>query len=230
MRMSQSVVTALALLLLSCAGVLSPAAASVPATGVIPKVIRLVGASSGVLSTSVGDFTVTVNDNANNPIQGSSVILDFTNCGTSDVRFASGQLEAGLTTDCPTKSVRGLTNASGQITFKIMGNSQNPTGGAAGLAVPCLRIFADGVLLDPHHVGTFAGVKAVIVAPYDETGSAGFTALDLSAFIGDLFHVPATYYARSDFDGNGAVTALDLSNQVGALFAGSWTATAAVCP
>jgi hypothetical protein len=220
--------------LLSVCGlfVAGAAMASVPSPdlSLVGKVMKLVGASSGVLSTTVGDYTVTVNDIAGNPVQNSSVVLDFTNCGTSDVRIASGQLEAGLVTDCATKSVRASTNASGQFTFKVMGNSQNPTGGAAGLAVPCLRIFADGVLLDPHHVGTFAGVKAVIVAPYDETGSAGFTALDLSAFIGDLFHVPATYFARSDFDGNGAVTALDLSNQVGALFAGSWTATAAVCP
>jgi hypothetical protein len=220
--------------LLSVCGlfVAGAAMASVPSAtnSSLGKVIHLVGATSGVLSTTVGDYTVTVRDIANNPIQNSSLVLDFTNCGTGDVRIASGQLEAGLTTDCPTKSVRALTNASGVFTFKVMGNSQNPAGGAVGLAVPCLRIFADGVLLDPQHAGTFAGVKAVLVAPYDESGTNGFTAADLPSFVGDLFHVPATYYARSDFDGNGLLSALDLSNQVGAFFAGSWNATAAVCP
>ena len=69
MRRLHAAATALPLLLLACAGVLSPVAANVPMSASIGKVLRLVGASSGVLSTSVGDYTVTIRDGANNPIQ-----------------------------------------------------------------------------------------------------------------------------------------------------------------
>jgi hypothetical protein len=195
----------------------------------VDKVIHLVGASSGILSTSVGDFTVIVRDLAGQPIANSSVVLDFSLCGTSDVRIASSQLQSGVSMNCAAKDVLGVCDGAGRFTFKVMGNSQN-SGGASGLAVPCMRVYADGVLLDSHQTGVFAGNRAVIVAPYDETGSGGFDALDLAAFVGDLFHAPATYYARSDFDGSGSITPLDLSMQVGAMFAGSWTQTAAGCP
>jgi hypothetical protein len=139
-------------------------------------------------------------------------------------------MEAGLTTSCGPNVVSGLTDQFGTFTFRVMGNSQNPAGGAPGLAFPCLQVTADGVLLDPQHTGVFAGIKAVIVAPYDETGSDGFTVVDLAATVGDLFHVPTTYFARSDFNGDGSVTALDLAKQVSALFSGAWTVTPADCP
>ena len=228
-----SITIASALALLACVGPAPNAAAGAPPsiyTSSLDKVIHLVGASGGVLSTTLGQYTVTVRDLANNPIPNSRIDLDFSPCGSADVHIASAQLEAGVTTSCGPSVVSGLTDQFGSITFQVMGNSQNPGGGAPGIALPCLRVTADGVLLDPQHTGAFAGIEAVIVAPYDETGTDGFTVVDVASAVGDLFHVPATYFARSDFNGDGTVTALDLAKQVNALFSGAWTATAADCP
>jgi hypothetical protein len=197
---------------------------------VLDKVIHLVGTSGGVLSTSVGDYTVIVRDGFRVPIPNSSVVLDFAQCGTNDVVIGATQPQAGTTFSCPDKTIRALTDASGAVTFRVVGSSQNPSGGATGVAVPCLRAFADGVLLNPQHTGALFGVKAVFVAPYDESGSGGFSVLDLAAFTGDLFYVPSPFFARSDFNGDDALTALDLANQVSALFGGAWSETAAACP
>src|SRR5690349_16839879 len=115
--------------LLSVCGlfVAGAAMASVPSatnstmqTGGLPpgngKVIHLIGANGATLST-VGDYTVTVRDIANNPIQNSSVVLDFTQCGTTDAVIASTQLEAGVTLACSTKSICAPTEASGALPY-----------------------------------------------------------------------------------------------------------------
>jgi hypothetical protein len=205
-----------------------PLATPSAAKSTIDKVIHLIGASSGLLVPE-GAYTVTVNDAGATAIGNCPLVLDFSLCGTSDVRIAAGQLEMDLTTNCPV--INATTDGNGVFTFRIMGHAQNPVGGAPGIAFPCLQVIADNVVLDPHVTsGPFAGVQAVIVSALDESGSSGFSAGDLSSFTGDYFHSPSTYFARSDFDGNGALTILDLSFQVSALFVGSWTSTAVACP
>jgi hypothetical protein len=191
--------------------------------------IRLVGRNgAGTVVDPVGNYTVVVRDLANNLIQNSSVVLDFSNCGSFDTRLANSQIHPGVTLDCPTKSVRGLTDAAGSITFRVMGGAQN-NGAAPGNLTPCARVFADGVLIKD--AVTTGGTGNVRVAAYDENGIGGLTPLDLSAWTGDFFCPCASYFVRSDFDGNGALSPLDLSNQTGVFFAsGSFTGAAGYCP
>jgi hypothetical protein len=62
------------LLIIACLGTASNAVAGAPpavSTSSLDKVIHLVGASDGVLSTGAGDYVVTVRDLANNPIANS---------------------------------------------------------------------------------------------------------------------------------------------------------------
>jgi hypothetical protein len=192
-------------------------------------IIRLVGRNgAGTVVDPVGNYTVVVRDLANNPIQNSSVVLDFSVCGSFDTRLANSQIHPGVTLDCPTKSVRGLTDATGTIVFRVMGGAQN-TGAAPGNLSPCARVFADGVLIKD--AVTTGGTGNVKVAAYDENGVGGVTPLDLSAWVGDFFAAGAPYLVRSDFDGNGALSPLDLSNQVAVFFAaGSFTGAAGYCP
>lgn len=192
-------------------------------------IIRLVGRNSaGTVVDPAGDYTVVIRDNANNPIVNSSVVLDFSVCGSFDIRLADSQIYPGVTLDCPTKSVRGLTDLTGTVIFRVMGGAQND-GGAVGNLSPCARVFADGILLkDPVTTGGTGNVK---VAAYDENGTGGLTPLDLSAWTGDFFCPCASYFVRSDFDGNGALSPIDLSNQTAVFFAsGSFTGAAGYCP
>jgi len=217
--------------LLSVCGLLAAGAAfaSVPSASNSSEggIIRLVG-RNGTTVDPAGNYQVTVRDLANNVIQNSSVVLDFSACGSFDTHLSNSQIHPGVTLDCPTKSVRGLTDASGVIVFRVQGAAQN-AGAAAGNLTPCARVFADGVLIKD--IATTGGTGNVKVAAYDENGTGGVSLLDSSAWLGDYFASGAPYYVRSDFDGSGALSLLDLSNLLAVYFAaGSFTSATGYCP
>jgi hypothetical protein len=180
-----------------------------------PTFIRLVGHTNP--ADPVGVFTVTVRDLAGNTIENSGVVVDFSGC--SDTKLADAQ-DAPQTVDCPTKTVRALTNASGVATFTIKGagvTAAFPTGEIG----PCATIYADGVNL------TTAGVP---VALFDLSGD-GLTAADRSLWDSDFFNPPAIgYWVRSDFDGSTILTAADRSLWDTAFFSGLQASGGPYCP
>ncbi len=203
-------------MLLSVLGLLVAGAAFAsvpnPANSTIPLGITLVGTTGGV-ADAVGQFTVTVRDFGNNLIPNSSVIIDVS-ANTPDIKIQSTQPFAGLTTDCTTKTVRALTNASGVATFRVVGSSIGPTVAGFNLGT----ILADGVVL---------GHMEVAALDLDGTGGAG--ANDLAVWTGYFLH--GTPAGAADFDYNGSLGANDLATWVGGfLKAGSTVSASPLCP
>lgn len=206
-------------MLLSVCGLLFAGAAfaSVPssATSTLPAGIRLVGTASGVADPN-GEFTVTVRDIGGNIIPNSSVVIDVSAAGP-DIKVSSAQAFAGLTVDCPTKTVRALTNGSGVATFRVAGMA------AAGAFSPFLsgKIFADGVLL---------GNRTVAAYNLDgsTTASGNVGGNDLSILTGDFFNGNAA--ERSDLDFSSLVGGNDLSLLTAVFFAGTSTNAVVACP
>jgi hypothetical protein len=143
-------------------------------------------------------------------VQNSVVILNFSAC--PDVRIC--QTFTTGTVNCGAKTVTGVTNATGHVTFNIVG---------AGSAVltnsirRCATVTADGVPMNP--------LTAVVA---DINGTGGIEALDISGTFGDRVVCGAavgcpgpgctcsgTYRQRSDHDDSGHVDALDISAEFG---------------
>src|SRR6516225_7745030 len=89
----------------TCAWACPPNAANSTA----PSRVRLVNARAGVPDRSDGQFTVVIRDNANNPMPGASVTLDFS--GVPDVVLCSDQLDPDMLMSCAAHTVRKFTNA-----------------------------------------------------------------------------------------------------------------------
>jgi len=202
-------------MLLSVCGVMFAVAAfaSVPSstTSTIPAGIRLVSTLAGV-ADAYGQFTVTVRDIGGNIIPNSSVVIDMT-ANTPDIKFQSTQPYAGLTVDCPTKTVRALTDAGGVATFRIVGRSTPGT--AAGFQLG--KIYADGVLLGNR-----------TIAALDIDGASGTGANDLSLWLTD-YSVLAPY-GRSDYDFSNALGANDLSQWLTGYSGGANVSSSPNCP
>ncbi|MEO7868134.1 MAG: hypothetical protein ABIU54_10895 [Candidatus Eisenbacteria bacterium] len=198
-----------ATLIVAC-GVLgaTSAMAGVPSSGnsTVPGRINL----SGILVTpgrpdtmsSLTKIQITVRDLANNPINGSSVAIDFDNCNKSKV--CDTQTYQGMTTSAG-PNVRAFTNAAGVATLVVTGGN---TASTSATADPngCARVYADGVLLGTINIGA-----------YDLNAGGGVNGTDLSLFAADLFAVPANA-SRSDYNNSGGVDGLDLSLFAAALF------------
>jgi hypothetical protein len=183
--------------LLSACGMLvaAVAMAGVPSavTSTSPAFIRVVGSAGVVPDSIAGKFTVIVRDVATNPINASSVVVDFSGC--IDIKIASNQLNANYTTNCANKTVAAYTNTAGTVAFTLIGNSW--TAGTY-TALSCAKIYADGVLL-----------SSPTVAAFDLDGASGVTTADLSVWLADNgTHI---YRGRSDYDANSLVNTADLS-------------------
>jgi hypothetical protein len=203
---------AFALLSLSTVG----ARAGLPGLGdsITPTAIRLVGASGGIPDAVAGQFEVVARDNANNPINGLSVVIDISNC--ADLVICADQMDPDALTNCAAKKVRKFTNAAGEVTFTMLGGSSG-AGNASSLAHSA-RIFGNGALMGTPSVSSF-----------DLDGTGGVGAGDLSVWLGDFGS--GMNWARSDYDGSGTVGAADLSEWL-AVFgsSGSAQSCAVSCP
>jgi hypothetical protein len=178
-------------LLSACGLVLATVAmADEPSAGfhTAPEYIDLVG-SNGVSPDPAGSFTVVIRDLNQVPIAGVDVIVNLDAC--HDVQA------------CPTATLRGFTDASGSITFNIVGAGGN-TGNAAGPGVGCAIIIADGVT-----------IRRPTVTAYDENGAitaSGVDGSDLSAWMSDFGAVATNgFKGRSDFNHDGSLGGADLS-------------------
>jgi len=184
--------------LLTTAGLLiaSAAMAGVPsaANSTTPTCITLVGSLAGAPDAAAGQFSLTVRDLANNALAGASVVIDVSGC--LDIAICSDQLDANALVNCGAKTTRKFTNASGVVTFTVLGGS-NGAGNASTLLAGG-RIFANGTL-----------IQSPTVAAFDLDGASGVGANDLSAWLTDFGSGNA--YGRSDYDCSGGVGANDLS-------------------
>jgi hypothetical protein len=84
-------------------------------------------------------FPVVVRDIANNPVAGSLVILDFSNCPGAHLCPAGFSKPYPYTIDPVARTLRASTDASGSLTLPAHVGGTGPAGS--------VRVFADGVLL-----------------------------------------------------------------------------------
>jgi hypothetical protein len=206
-------------MLLTAAGCLiaSAAMAGVPSPGnsVTPPCISLVGNLAGV-PDAAGSFTVTVRDLANNPLNGSSVVVDLSGC--TDLSMCADQLDAGATVNCAAKTTRKFTNLAGQVSFIVLGGS-NGSGNATTLLAGA-KIYANGTL-----------IGSPTAAAFDLDGINGVGINDLSAWLTDFGTFGNPAFGRSDYDCSGGVGINDLSVWLSEFGAGTSQAScAANCP
>lgn len=219
--------------LLSVCGLLGASAvmAGVPSTAnsTIGTAITLVGTAGGVPDVK-GQKLIVVRDALNNPVQNSTVTINFSACTAADMRLCSTQPFAGVGVSCANHEVVALTDATGTATFRVLGGALNPGGGvfnapAPGYGTGGATVKADGVTL-----GTLT------VSSYDENNAGGVNTVDIALFLNDRFsfnsgNAVATERGRSDYDGNGAINPVDLALILAARAAsGSTASCAASCP
>ncbi|MBI5836295.1 MAG: hypothetical protein HZB25_03525 [Candidatus Eisenbacteria bacterium] len=135
-------------------------------------------------------FTVVVNDQFNNPINGSNVVVDF---GTLPVTLCSSQ-EPGFT--AVGQTVAGTTNLSGTVSFSFRG---------WGAGVGSVKVYADGV-----QICTVGGTSTD-----DLNGDAAVDVSDLAIFTFDQI----SFINDPDMNCDGLVDVSDLAiftaNQTG---------------
>jgi len=182
-----------------------------PANSSVPPCFALVGENAGTIDPA-GNFTITVRDLANLPINGSLVVVDLS--GVSGLQICDNN-EAGFTVDCGTQTVRGFTGVGGTITMAIKGHAVNSGGNVPPYsAYNSAKVYADGVLL-----------ASPTAQAYDHDGS-GMGPADLSAWLGDFFG--GNDPSRSDYDCTGApLGPSDLSTWLTVFFASGSTGN---CP
>mgnify|MGYP001390767237 FL=1 len=84
-------------------------------------------------------FTVVVRDFANNPILGSTVVLDFSICPQAFLCPSGFGTPYPYVVDLTSRTLRAVTDAGGSITFPAHVGGTGPPGS--------VRVFADGVML-----------------------------------------------------------------------------------
>ncbi len=207
-------------MLLACSGVLATSSAMAavpsPADSSVPCGINLVGSTGGV-ADSRGEFTIIVRDLANNPIPGSSVVIDFNAC-TPDIRVCSVQPAGGVTADCAgvVGEINAVTDGAGTVVLRIVGGSNN-SGSSPASGFKCATVYADGVNLRTLNVGAF-----------DQNGGGGVSPTDISLWLPDSFD--GDFEGRSDYNCSNTISPTDLSVLLGAsLGGGSFNSCAAYC-
>jgi hypothetical protein len=177
--------------------------------------INLVGTTGGVVDPN-SPITMTIRDGSNNPVPNSTVVINFSSCVTQDIRLGQNQPDPGTIVNCPAKTITKVTNASGQVTFRIVGGANNVSN-ASGHNVGCASIQADGIPLG-----------SVTVAAYDQNLTGSVTSSDLSRFAVDFFG--GQYRGRSDYNCTGTITSSDLSRFAVVFFVGGSTQAQTYCP
>ena len=209
-------------MLFTCCGVLAASCAMAaipsPADSDIPCGINLVTTVSGAADPHpFGTVTIVVRDVAQNPIPGSSVVIDFNSC-TPDIRVCSVQPAGGVTADCSgtVGEINAVTDGAGTVVLRIVGGANN-TGGSPAAGFKCATVFADGVNLGTVNVGA-----------YDENGGTGVNPADISVWLPDSFDVD--FEGRSDFNCTNSVNPADLALLLGASLGGqSFNSCSAYC-
>jgi len=160
-------------------------------------------------------FTITVRDLASNVVAGTTCTVDFTGC--TDLYVSQNQM-AGLTTDCLSHTVTAVTNLVGQANFKIVGASNNPSGGnlpaSPAVSPNCAQVRAGGT--GPAYLnGVVLGNLGVITPDMDNAVAVG--AADLGSEIGDVLYSQANlpqYFRRADMEADGDNDAADIGKLI----------------
>ncbi|MEQ1832257.1 MAG: hypothetical protein ABL977_04315 [Candidatus Eisenbacteria bacterium] len=168
--------------------VLALLALATPANGAVPSAANSTVPDCLALCP-FGDlsFVVTVRDLAANPITGSTVVLDFSNCPLANLCVSVQP--PGLIVNPGARTIRGFTDATGSITFPAHVGGTGPAGS--------VRLFADGVLF-----------RSYALASPDQDGDGVVTTvigLDGPLFNGRLGGTDPA----ADFDCSGHVDAAD---------------------
>jgi len=134
------------------------------------------------------------------------VTLDFSACTAQDLDLCNPQ--PFHTIHCPASTITDVTDANGEIVFRVAGNfSAGPpidaTTPAAGAGLNCVTITADTQALG-----------SITAAGPDLNGNAGVNAADLSILLGDLFRqVPAANVrGRTNLNGSGEATPINAAD------------------
>jgi len=177
-----------------------------PSHCTVPAYIDLVGSNAGVPDPQ-GLIVITIRDFLNNPISGSYVELNFSNCADSKLSLSQA---AGVTLDCANRALRATTNAAGQAFFIAMGAANVasppvPPAIAAGAGAGCARCYADGIQI----------ATMTVVAP-DLNGFVtgdGVNGVDYEVLAQEIAAIGlgASYRGRDDFNHDGVVNGFDLS-------------------
>ena len=136
------------------------------------------------MACPLGDavYHVTVRDLANNPVAGSSVVLDFSQCGFVHCVNPG----AGITVSDVSKTMRAFSNATGVASFPL----------AMGGCCPSVKVYADGVL-----------IATVAMTSPDADASLTVNAIDVG-IVASGSSLP--YSVCNDLDCNGVVDAADV--------------------
>jgi hypothetical protein len=136
-------------------------------------------------------FTVTVRDLANNPIAGSSVVIDLSGC-PNGAFICPTRPGDPYSVNLVARTLSMVTPANGAVTFPARIGGVGPAG--------CAKVFADGVLL-----------RSYALASPDQNGNGvatGIVDVDPALFAAKLGTVDPT----ADFDCSGG--AVDLADQL----------------
>lgn len=159
-----------------------------------------------------GAITYTVNDANGIPVPiNTQVVLNFAAC--TDLALCTMHTTGGVV-NCTAKTVTGLTNAMGTVTFTIVGIGL-PVAPRAVNA--CVTVTAGGQ----------GGFTALIASSMDRDGIPGFGAGDLAQWVSDF--LPGLNPSRSDYDASGDVGAGDLSILVSLILGGLSTDSCGDC-
>ena len=178
-----------------------------PANSTIPACIPVMGHNAAGVPDPLSQVEVIYRDLANNPIAGAMIVFDFSAC--TELRLCASDHDPGIFVDCPTRTVRRLTDANGRATFRVMGWSV-ATPGTPGYPNNSSKIYADGVLL---------GSPGVEIYDLDRNGLG---AADLADWLTDFFS--GNNPARGDYDCSLSLGASDLGTWLKAYFANGSTA------
>lgn len=187
----------------------------------IPGQINLVGLAGGVPDPR-GEFTIVLYDLAHQPITDCEVSIDFQSCW--GIRLGTDQPWPGTTLSCelnehgwPFAVMRGTTDATGSVTFRIVGGSVNFGNNTAGNPFLCARVFAYGTQIGQTNVGA-----------YDQNGQGGVGPVDIALWLEDAFD--PEYEGRSDYNGSNTINPSDLAALIGvALGGGSTSSSGSYC-
>jgi hypothetical protein len=161
-------------------------------------------------------LTLTTRDANSNPVAYATVVIDFSDCVSQDIRLGSSQPDPGTLVHCEHKTVARITNAKGEVTFRIVGSADNG-GNAAGHTCGCASVQADGM-----------PVGRVTVAAYDQNLTGSVTSADQSRFAADFYG--SQYRGRSDFNCTLTATSSDLSRFAAVFYGNGSTDPTAYCP
>lgn len=183
-----------------------------PWRSTVPDHLTLVGRGLTGADTSY-PFTVVVRNSDGSTMAYLHVTLEF---GSLDLRICSDQ-GPGFTVDCPARTIYGLSDAQGVVTFCVMGCARN-NAGAAPETKDWATVRADGFVLK----------TGITVAVPDQLYCDGLNGNDLYALLGDI--LSGVYFMRSDYDRDGSLGGNDLSLWLGMFFSGTsadgcWNAT-----